>query len=166
MGLKLKALPTNDAPSLFAKFLVNLSSIDLVAPVQFICDRGTIFVKMTGFKGHAEIWSYHRLSLLITTTSGASGSYQIVGLKESLKGDIMEQVKDFVVRSPLAEQCVGFKLRRLASGIWCVVISHLDVRMWISTKAETAKNDKTEHGMEITVQNQGQSPKMTKSESI
>ncbi|GJV88988.1 hypothetical protein Tco_1532926 [Tanacetum coccineum] len=29
-----------------------------------------------------------------------------------------------------------------------------------------SQNDKTEHGMEITVQNQGQSPKMTKSESI
>ncbi|GJX46861.1 hypothetical protein Tco_0272051 [Tanacetum coccineum] len=29
-----------------------------------------------------------------------------------------------------------------------------------------SQNDKTEHGMEKTVQNQGQSPKMTKSESI
>ncbi|GKG18252.1 hypothetical protein Tco_0372550, partial [Tanacetum coccineum] len=29
-----------------------------------------------------------------------------------------------------------------------------------------AKNDKTEHEMEKTVQNQGQSPKMSKSESI
>ncbi|GJW52197.1 hypothetical protein Tco_0093548, partial [Tanacetum coccineum] len=28
------------------------------------------------------------------------------------------------------------------------------------------QNDKTEHGMEKTVQNQGQSPKMSKSESI
>ncbi|GJU14047.1 hypothetical protein Tco_1136443 [Tanacetum coccineum] len=29
-----------------------------------------------------------------------------------------------------------------------------------------SQNDKTEHGMEKTVQNQGQSPKMSKSESI
>ncbi|GJQ97811.1 hypothetical protein Tco_0008950 [Tanacetum coccineum] len=29
-----------------------------------------------------------------------------------------------------------------------------------------SQNDKTEHGMEKTVQNQGQSPKMPKSESI
>ncbi|GKG26535.1 hypothetical protein Tco_0402238, partial [Tanacetum coccineum] len=35
----------------------------------------------------------------------------------------------------------------------------------INKKTEKSQNDKTEHGMEKTVQNQGQSPKMPKSES-
>ncbi|GJS74176.1 glutamate decarboxylase [Tanacetum coccineum] len=49
-----------------------------------------------------------------------------------------------------------------------------DVKLYISADRsgyqqkdrKPSQNDKTEHGMEKTVQNQGQSPKMTKSESI
>ncbi|GJR52399.1 hypothetical protein Tco_1402920 [Tanacetum coccineum] len=44
---------------------------------------------------------------------------------------------------------------------------HLDVPSGYHQKdRKPSQNDKTEHGMEKTVQNQGQSPKMTKSESI
>ncbi|GKB35541.1 hypothetical protein Tco_0880483 [Tanacetum coccineum] len=43
---------------------------------------------------------------------------------------------------------------------WSEVDQSYVVRKWISTKRRNQANDKTEHGMEKTVQNQGQSPKM------
>ncbi|GJU86784.1 hypothetical protein Tco_1294330 [Tanacetum coccineum] len=76
----------------------------------------------------------------------------------SMQVDIMEQVKGCVVISQSASNEVGVQtmtslLLRIGSGY------HQKGR-------KPSQNDKTEHGMEKTVQNQGQSPKMPKSESI
>ncbi|GJX01362.1 hypothetical protein Tco_0185275 [Tanacetum coccineum] len=67
----------------------------------------------------------------------------------------------------------GSKLQtRLSSDsrIWCVVYLTWKKKGlgsgYQQKDRKPSQNDKTEHGMEKTVQNQGQSPKMPKSESI
>ncbi|GJX64632.1 hypothetical protein Tco_0298975 [Tanacetum coccineum] len=65
---------------------------------------------------------------------------------------------------------VWVKIRRpMLYRIWCVV--NLTRKKGLGSgyqqkDRKPSQNDKTEHGMEKTVQNQGQSPKMPKSESI
>ncbi|GKA22630.1 hypothetical protein Tco_0708592 [Tanacetum coccineum] len=83
---------------------------------------------------------------------------------------LIRQVKDVSVKSLSASSEVGFKLRRLYfNGFVCRDISlgkKVPRSGYQQKDRKPSQNDKTEHGMEKTVQNQGQSPKMPKSESI
>ncbi|GJU30211.1 hypothetical protein Tco_1173800 [Tanacetum coccineum] len=55
---------------------------------------------------------------------------------------------------------------RGASNDWCAGTVAVRGSGYHQKDRKPSQNDKTEHGMEKTVQNQGQSPKMPKSESI
>ncbi|GJT68370.1 retrovirus-related pol polyprotein from transposon TNT 1-94 [Tanacetum coccineum] len=72
--------------------------------------------------------------------------------------------------------CLDTREKHFLEGYSSLVVDKLDPRdaeHWNDFRSgyhqkdrKPSQNDKTEHGMEKTVQNQGQSPKMTKSESI
>ncbi|GJV48280.1 hypothetical protein Tco_1438492 [Tanacetum coccineum] len=84
--------------------------------------------------------------------------------------DVMEQVKMLSDIPVSATTRWGSKTKRFTSRDLGVLLTHLGRKVlgsgYQQKDRKPSQNDKTEHGMEKTVQNQGQSPKMPKSESI
>ncbi|GJV97297.1 hypothetical protein Tco_1548874 [Tanacetum coccineum] len=88
-------------------------------------------------------------------------------LKEFKKGGIMNNFRNEMATYRDFTACDVLKfdgtLDPIASTRWLFAIEGSGYHQ---KDRKPSQNDKTEHGMEKTVQNQGQSPKMPKSESI
>ncbi|GJX80537.1 hypothetical protein Tco_0328686 [Tanacetum coccineum] len=95
---------------------------------------------------------------LLDQVIGNLNQRTIVAMQEELNQFVANDVWE-LVPLPISQSIIGTKL---------VYRNKLDENGsgYHQKDKKPSQNDKTEHGMEKTVQNQGQSPKMTKSESI
>ncbi|GKA13537.1 reverse transcriptase domain-containing protein [Tanacetum coccineum] len=134
------------------------------APRAIISDRGTHFFNYQFAKFMLKYGITHRLSTAYHPQTSGQVEVSNRGLKRILERTIGKNRTSWIswIVKTLVLAVLPFIHKSFTSSA-----SFWESRSGYHQKdRKPSQNDKTEHGMEKTVQNQGQSPKMPKSESI
>ncbi|GJS94287.1 hypothetical protein Tco_0801255 [Tanacetum coccineum] len=161
--------PTASCPSLLLKSWMLRRKIPLLRKVLKSHKR------LSPWKLSSDIQKYgvtHRLSTGIHPQTIVKWKYpnpyktpmRVYTLQALVYGTGMPSSRSEALAQSLTGPLKAIKLRSSNYGDHRKEFNSMKLMKWISSKRQKiSKNDKTEHGMEKTVQNQGQSPKMPKS---
>ncbi|GJU97922.1 reverse transcriptase domain-containing protein [Tanacetum coccineum] len=133
------------------------------APRAIISDRGTHFCNDQFAKVMQKYGVTHRLSTAYHPQTSGQVEVSNRGLKRILERTIGENRASW--SDKLDDALWAFRTA-YKTPIGCTPYKLVYGSGYQQKDRKPSQNDKTEHGMEKTVQNQGQSPKMSKSESI